>query len=254
MFAQDVLHWRSSRRSKKTCKIETLNPKNLKIESSSCHIEWTQRGNSEKCTSNSEQAKNYAKRFSRGHWSFLGPGSEKKWHGTHTYTPEGKWDSIATKMVGHFTETGHPVFKGISALSRGILKRKEIPYTSMRIHRTQNSCFAQFTQQISSVSTEQSQASWCEEFAQRTPNQKESISEKLVAKENEQLLKNVKPQEVTSLVQTPRSDNRASGNRLRECLQRFETLEKDIQFTEACEDASFWRSVSIGVSYKTILT
>ena len=49
--------------------------------------------------------------------------------------------------------------------------------------------------------------------------------EKSAAKENEQLLKNVKPQKVNSLVQTPRSDNRASGNRLRECLQRFETLE-----------------------------
>ena len=43
-------------------------------------------------------------------------------------------------------------------------------------------------------------SSWCEEFAQRTPNQKESTAEKFVAKENQQLLKNVKPQEVNSLV------------------------------------------------------
>ena len=45
-------------------------------------------------------------------------------------------------------------------------------------------------------------SSWCEEFAQKTPNQKESTSEKFVAKENEQLLKNVKPHHVNSLVQT----------------------------------------------------
>ena len=32
-------------------------------------------------------------------------------------------------------------------------------------------------------------SSWCEEFAQRTPNQKESTSEKFVAKANEQVLK-----------------------------------------------------------------
>ena len=69
-----------------------------------------------------------------------------------------------------------------------------------------------------------------------------------MAKENEQQLKNVKPQEVNS---TPRSDNPASENRLREGLQRFDTLEKDIQFTKVCEDASFWRRVSIGMSYKT---
>ena len=81
---------------------------------------------------------------------------------------------------------------------------------------------------------------------------KEANSEKFVAKENEQLLKNVRQQEVNSLVQTPKSDNLASGNRLRECLQRLQTLEKEIQFTRVREDATFWRGVSIGMSYKTI--
>ena len=55
---------------------------------------------------------------------------------------------------------------------------------------------------------------------------REPTSERFVAKENEQLLKNVKPQEVNSLVQSPRSDDPASGHRLREWLQNFETLEK----------------------------
>ena len=62
----------------------------------------------------------------------------------------------------------------------------------------------------------------------------------------------MKPKEVNSLLQTPRSDNPASANSLRECLQKFETLEKDIQFTKVCEDASFWRRVSIGMTYRTI--
>ena len=87
-------------------------------------IDWTRRRNSEKCISNAERVKNCAKRFSRGRWTFLGPGDEKKRYGTLSYTPEGKWDSIATELVGHFKETGHPVFKSISASSRGILKRK----------------------------------------------------------------------------------------------------------------------------------
>ena len=89
-------------------------------------IDWTRRENSEKCISNSEQVKNYAERFSRGHWSFPGPGDEQKWYGTLSCTPEGKWDSIATEMVGHghFKDTGHPVFNGISASGRGILKIK----------------------------------------------------------------------------------------------------------------------------------
>ena len=73
-----------------------------------------------------------------------------------------------------------------------------------------------------------------------------------MAKENEQQLTNVKPQEVTSLVQTPQSDNPVSGNRLREYRQNFETLEKEIHFTRVCEDATFARRVSIGMWYKTV--
>ena len=41
-------------------------------------IDWTKRGNSERCISNSQQVKNYLVRFSRGHWTFLGPGDGKK--------------------------------------------------------------------------------------------------------------------------------------------------------------------------------
>ena len=85
-------------------------------------------------------------------------------------------------MVEQFKETGHPVFKSISALSRGILKEKWQMYHSI----------------YGAVS------SWCEQFGMR-PNEREMTSERFVTKGNEQLLKNVKPQEVNSLVQTPRS-------------------------------------------------
>ena len=30
--------------------------------------------------------------FTRGHWSFLGPGSEKEWYGTYSDKPDGDWD------------------------------------------------------------------------------------------------------------------------------------------------------------------
>ena len=72
--------------------------------------------------SNSEKVLEYAKRFLQGHWTFLGPGDEKKWYGTLSR----KWDSPAARMVERFKGTGHPVFKSISALSRGILINKNI--------------------------------------------------------------------------------------------------------------------------------
>ena len=81
---------------------------------------------------------------------------------------------------------------------------------------------------------------------------REMTSERFTLKENEQILRDVKPQEVNSLVRTPRSDDPVSGNRWRECFQNFETLKKEIQFTKVCEDASFYIRLSIGMCYKTI--
>ena len=83
---------------------------------------------------------------------------KRKRNGTELcHTSEGQWDSIVTQMVGRFKETGHPVFKSISAVSRGILKGNitATPYTSLRMLRTQSSEIKRFTQQISSVTTEQ---------------------------------------------------------------------------------------------------
>ena len=41
-------------------------------------IDWTKRGNKENCIANALRATEYARRFTQGHWSFLGPGSEKR--------------------------------------------------------------------------------------------------------------------------------------------------------------------------------
>ena len=58
-------------------------------------IVWEEKENAETCKSNSHEVANYALRFSRGHWSFLGPGSEKKRHGTYSDKPDGVWDKKA---------------------------------------------------------------------------------------------------------------------------------------------------------------
>ena len=42
-------------------------------------VEWQDKGNTERCEYNSQTVANYAREFRRGHWSFLEPGSEKKW-------------------------------------------------------------------------------------------------------------------------------------------------------------------------------
>ena len=39
---------------------------------------------------------------------------------------KGEWDSLASKMVHRFKETGHLMFRSISVSSRGILKKKRV--------------------------------------------------------------------------------------------------------------------------------
>ena len=81
--------------------------------------------NGETCVSNAEKVKNYAMRFPEGHWTFLGPGSEEKWYGSSYHVQEGQWNCTAAKMVQRLKETGHLVFKSISAFESWDLEAKE---------------------------------------------------------------------------------------------------------------------------------
>ena len=57
-------------------------------------------------------------------WSFLGPGFEKKWYSNSADSPQGEWDKMAEKMMVTLAESGHPVFRATSPMSRGQLKSK----------------------------------------------------------------------------------------------------------------------------------
>ena len=74
-----------------------------------------ERGNREICTANSFSIADHAQKIAPGHRSFLGPGSEKKWCGTHVHKPNGEWDEVAEIMMINLSESGHPVFRGSSA-------------------------------------------------------------------------------------------------------------------------------------------
>ena len=87
-------------------------------------IIWGIKDNEKECIANSTLVSLFAKRFPAGHWSFLGPGSETKWYSTYNERPQGEWDRVAELMMIKFGESGHPVFRATSPLSRGTLKSK----------------------------------------------------------------------------------------------------------------------------------
>ena len=79
--------------------------------------------NKDECLKNAEFVKTFAKRFGIGQWSFIGPGSEKKWYPSEN-SPQGAWDHIAEGMLLEFAESGHPIFRAKTPLSWGQLKSK----------------------------------------------------------------------------------------------------------------------------------
>ena len=122
-----------------------------------------------------------------------------------------KWVSAATQMVERFKETGHPVFKSISALSRGILKRKNNRDTiHFNADASNTELFFRTIHSANQLSIYGAVSTWCEEFGQILCSQ-----------------------EVNSLVCATRTEP-ASGKRLRECLQNLESRSKTSLHTKVC--------------------
>ena len=90
------------------------------------------RDNEKECESNAQLVSLCAKRFGIGQWSFLGPGSEKKWCSISADSPQGVWDTMAERMLLEFAESDCPIFRAASPLSRGRLRSKG--YEKLSIH------------------------------------------------------------------------------------------------------------------------
>ena len=67
-------------------------------------ISCDRKGNKDECLANAENVKVLARKFGIGRWSFIGPGSEKKWYSMEENSPQGVWDQIADEMLLEFAE------------------------------------------------------------------------------------------------------------------------------------------------------
>ena len=77
--------------------------------------------NEEECLANARLVSLYARRFGKRQWSFIGPGSEKKWYSIKEDNPQGIWDKIVERMLVEFADSGCPIFRATTPLSRGQL-------------------------------------------------------------------------------------------------------------------------------------
>ena len=108
-------------------------------------ISCDKKDNEEECLANAKVVSIFAKKFGIGQWSFIGPGSEKKWYSMEENSPQGIWDHIAEKMLLEFAESGCPIFRATTPLSRGKFKTKDTEncrYILLRIKKQLRLFFA----------------------------------------------------------------------------------------------------------------
>ena len=87
-------------------------------------ISCDKKDNEEECLANAKVVSIYAKKFGIGQWSFIGPGSEKKWYSKEENSLQGIWDHIAERMLVEFAESGCPIFRATTRLTRSKLQSK----------------------------------------------------------------------------------------------------------------------------------
>ena len=88
--------------------------------------------NEKECLANAKVVSLYAKKFGIGQWSFIGPGSQKKWYSMVANSPQGILGPYRGKVFLEFAESGCPIFRATTPLSRG--KRKSKGHGKLSIH------------------------------------------------------------------------------------------------------------------------
>ena len=129
-------------------------------------ISWGSKDNKRECESNAQLVSLRVRRLGAGQWSFLGPGSEKKWYSISEDSPQDEWDKMAEKMMVTLAESGHPVFRATSPLSRAVLKSKGGGKLSIHYCADQETITTVFRTNISvnQLSIYGAFSDWCEEY------------------------------------------------------------------------------------------
>ena len=198
-------------------------------------IEWGAKGNEAQCEYNSQTVAEYARRCPRGHWSFLGPGSEEKWNGTYTDKPDGSWNQSAENMMANFSGSGHPIFRASSAFARGELRSKEGSKKSTHFNGRHENIELLLCTVISAnqLSVYGAIAELCNEVSKnvRAPG-------KPAARDHLEKIQKFRPTSL-SLLQKILPMHSSGGNLWQEHERKFEQLSKDQKLSKLCSDAGF---------------
>ena len=188
--------------------------------------------NKDECLRNANIVKTFAGRFGIGQWSFIGPGSEKKWYPSEN-SPQGAWDHIAEDMLLEFAESGHPIFRATTPLSRGILKSKGRGKLSIHFAADGDTIdtIYRIILSVDQLSVYGAVAAVCEEFERH----QDGSGEPEILMGQSIVLGEVK-------AETPVHD---------EYIQQIESLSLENKVSKFCKEAGFMRVVEVGQYFVT---
>ena len=206
-------------------------------------ISCDRKGNKDECLANAGVVKVLARRFGVGQWSFIGPGSEKKWYSAEN-SPQGAWDNIAEEMLLEFAESGHPTFRATTPLSRGQLKSKGRGKLSIHFAAddfTIDTIF-RIILSVNQLSVYGAVAALCEEFESHQDGSEEP--EILMGQ-------SIVLGEIKAEVPLQNEDSMNDQILWQQYIQQIESLSPESKVSRFCKEAGFMLVVEIGQYFVT---
>ena len=200
--------------------------------------------NEEECVANAKVVSLYAKKFGTGQWSFIGPGSEKKWYSMEENSPQGIWDHIAEKMLVEFAESGCPIFRATTLLSRCKLKSKGHGKLSIHFAADQETIETVFRIIVSAnqLSLYGAVANMCEEY--------ESLHDRS-GKLDVVMGQSIVLSEIKTEVPLENNDPEYQNFLLQRYEERIQSLSQTDRVSKFCMDAGFISVVGVGQCFMT---
>ena len=194
--------------------------------------------NRQQCLRDADYVKTFAKRFGIGQWSFIGPGSEKKWYPSEN-SPQGEWDRIAEDMLLEFAKSGHPIFRATTPLSRGKLKSKGKGKVSIHFSAEPDTIdtIYRIILSVNQLSVYGAVAAICEEFE----SHQDGSGEPEILMGQSVVLGEIKAE-----VRLQNENSLNHQSLWQQYIERIESLSPESKVSRFCKEAGFMRVVEVG--------
>ena len=206
-------------------------------------ISCDRKDNKDECLANAGVVKVLARRFGIGQWSFIGPGSEKKWYSSEN-SPQGAWDNSAEQMLLEFAESGHPTFRATTPLSRGTLKSKGRGKLSIHFAADVDTIDTVYRiiLSVNQLSVYGAVAAVCEEFE----SHQDGSGKPEILMGQSIVLGEVK-------AEAPLQNENPMNDQIiwQQYIQQVESLSPENKVSKFCKEAGFMRVVEVGQYFVT---